>query len=93
MEDQSLIAETLIKYFYHKWQPQEVNLLRWLEHRINHYINGNLHGCMEAKISDDEIWLAVKEMRSNWALGIDGITTSFYKNFRNIVGGTVSEAI
>lgn len=91
--EEALIEDSFVRFFNHECRNQEAGSTNWPLEGLKNKIDNSLHDRLEADVTNDEIWEAIRSMGSNLTPGIDGITVSFYKFFWNIVGMEVREAV
>lgn len=87
-----LLRSVLSNFLLKKCKDRAFDLTGWPLEGQKSRIDNSVHSLMEEKVTDTEIWEAILCMGFNHTPSINGITTSFYKSFWNIVDQSVREA-
>lgn len=93
IDDPVIIQREFMHFFINKWQKSDATLLNWPIFAAGPAIEQHNAHLLCAEISMEEVWAAVRSMGTNRSPGLDGITSSFIKNFWEIVKNEFFSAI
>ncbi|KAI0511099.1 hypothetical protein KFK09_011721 [Dendrobium nobile] len=90
-EDQ--IEKVFTKFFEKKWEYRECEVTGWPSIMENQKLNAEDMELLNAEFTKNELQIAMFQQGNNKSPGVDGVTSSFYKSYWNIIWETLWNAV
>ncbi|KAI0524450.1 hypothetical protein KFK09_003820 [Dendrobium nobile] len=91
--DEDQIEKVFTKFFEKKWEYRECEVTGWPQIMENQKLNAEDMDLLNAEFTENEMQTAVFQQGKNKSPGADGVTSSFYKCYWNIVWDTLWKAV
>ncbi|XP_020698122.2 uncharacterized protein LOC110110827 [Dendrobium catenatum] len=83
--DEYQIEKVFTKFFEKKWEYRECEVTGWPSIKENQKLSAEDMELLNAEFTENELQSAVFQQGNNKSPGADGVTSSFYKSYWNII--------